>query len=260
MQTRTVHKKKETDAPHEEKEAVVEIEHLKKSFNGKAVLKDVNLKVLRGENMVVLGRSGEGKSVTIKCMMRLEEPDSGKITILGKNVLKMDEDELNALRKKVGFLFQSSALYDSMTVRENLEFPLREWKKKQEEIDSLVEEVLDSVGLLDAIEKMPSELSGGMRRRIGIARTLILKPQIILYDEPTAGLDPITSKEICELILTVQEKYKASAIIITHHLDCAKMTANRMVVLQNGECTHEGTFEDLEKSDDRFVKAFFNGS
>ncbi|MES2619562.1 MAG: ATP-binding cassette domain-containing protein [Bacteroidota bacterium] len=239
-------------------EIVVELSHLKKSFEGRYVLKDINLHVFKGENMVVLGKSGEGKSVMIKCMMRLLEPDSGTVVILGENVINMDEEHLNEVRKRVGFLFQSAALYDSMTVRENLEFPLRDLKKTQQEVDRLVEEVLDSVGLLDAIEKMPSELSGGMRKRIGLARTLILEPEIILYDEPTAGLDPVTAKEICELIVTVQKKYKASAIIITHDLECARICANRMVVLKDGECTNEGTFEELEKSNNQFVKAFFN--
>jgi len=239
-------------------ETVVEIEHLKKSFGTKEVLKDINLKIEKGENLVVLGKSGTGKSVLIKCLIGLLEPDDGKVVLLDKNVADLNDEDLNALRKRVGFLFQSAALYDSMTVRENLEFPLRDLKKKnQGEIDTLVMETLKSVGLEDAIDKMPSELSGGMRKRVGLARTLILKPEIILYDEPTTGLDPITSKEISQLILDVQKKYNAASIIITHDIECARITANRMVVIKDGECTAEGTFKELSESKDEWVNSFF---
>jgi len=239
-------------------ETVVEIEHLKKSFGTKEVLKDISLKIEKGENLVVLGKSGSGKSVLIKCLIGLLEPDEGKVILLDKNVTELNDEDLNALRKKVGFLFQSAALYDSMTVRENLEFPLRDLKKKDRgEIDALVTETLKSVGLEDSIDKMPSELSGGMRKRVGLARTLILKPEIILYDEPTTGLDPITSKEISQLILDVQKKYNAASIIITHDIECARITANRMVVIKEGECTAEGTFKELSESKDEWVNSFF---
>jgi phospholipid/cholesterol/gamma-HCH transport system ATP-binding protein len=239
-------------------ETVVEIEHLKKSFGTKEVLRDISLKIEKGENLVVLGKSGSGKSVLIKCLIGLLEPDDGKVILLEKNVADLNDEDLNALRKKVGFLFQSAALYDSMTVRENLEFPLRDLKKKdQGEIDALVLETLKSVGLEDSIDKMPSELSGGMRKRVGLARTLILKPEIILYDEPTTGLDPITSKEISQLILDVQKKYNAASIIITHDIECARITANRMIVIKEGECTAEGTFKELSESKDEWVNSFF---
>src|SRR6201988_2548029 len=214
-------------------ETVVEIEHLKKSFGTNQVLKDINLKIEQGQNMVVFGKSGSGKSVLIKCLVGLLEPDEGKVIILGKDIIELKNEELNNIRKKIGFLFQSAALYDSMTVRENLEFPLRELKSiKEEELDSMVKEALENVGLLEAIDKMPSELSGGMRKRVGLARTLILKPEIMLYDEPTTGLDPITSKEISKLILEVQKKYNTASIIITHDVECARITANRMIIIK----------------------------
>jgi phospholipid/cholesterol/gamma-HCH transport system ATP-binding protein len=239
-------------------ETIVEITHLKKSFGNNHVLKDINLKIEKGENLVVFGKSGSGKSVLIKCMVGLLTPDDGKVTVLGKNILELKNDELNVLRKKIGFLFQSAALYDSMTVRENLEFPLRDLKDKpQEEIDALVIETLKSVGLENAIDKMPSELSGGMRKRIGLARTLILKPEVILYDEPTTGLDPITSKEISKLILDVQKNYNAASIIITHDVECARITANRMMVIKDGACVAEGTFKELSASEDEWVSSFF---
>ncbi|HKC67045.1 MAG TPA: ABC transporter ATP-binding protein [Bacteroidia bacterium] len=239
-------------------ETIVEIEHLKKSFGNNHVLRDINLKIAKGENLVVFGKSGSGKSVLIKCMVGLLMPDDGKVSVLGENILELKNEELNTLRKKIGFLFQSAALYDSMTVRENLEFPLRDLKKKpQEEIDALVLETLKSVGLEKAIDKMPSELSGGMRKRVGLARTLILKPEVILYDEPTTGLDPITSKEISHLILDVQKNYNAASIIITHDVECARITANRMVVIKEGECIAEGSFKELSESKDEWVSSFF---
>jgi len=240
-------------------EAVItEIEHLKKSFGNNNVLKDINLKIAKGENLVVFGKSGSGKSVLIKCLVGLIEPDEGKVIVLGKDISELKNEELNILRKKVGFLFQSAALYDSMTVRENLEFPLRDLKSKpKEEIDALVIEALKNVGLEDAIDKMPSELSGGMRKRVGLARTLILKPEIILYDEPTTGLDPITSKEISNLILEVQKKYNTASIIITHDVECARITANRIIILKDGTSAAEGTFDELSESKDESVRAFF---
>lgn len=239
-------------------ENVVEIEHLKKSFGKNEVLKDINLTLAKGENLVVLGKSGSGKSVLIKCLVKLIDADDGKICALGKNMDELDGSSLNELRKKIGFLFQSAALYDSMTVRENLEFPLRDLRKmKQEEKDAKVLEALQNVGLAEAIDKMPSELSGGMRKRIGFARTLILNPEIMLYDEPTTGLDPITSKEISQLILAMQKKYNTASIIITHDIECARITANRVMVLKEGAFIAEGTFQELEKSNDEWIRSFF---
>jgi phospholipid/cholesterol/gamma-HCH transport system ATP-binding protein len=240
-------------------DTVIEIEHLKKTFGKNAILKDMNLKVKKGENVVVLGKSGSGKSVLIKCMVGLIEPDEGKINILNTTIADIDSDQLNILRKKVGFLFQSAALYDSMTVRENLQFPLRDLKSKPKaEIDALVVEALENVGLKDAIDKMPSELSGGMRKRVGLARTLILKPEIILYDEPTTGLDPITSREISHLILEVQKKYNTASIIITHDMECARITANRIIVIKEGMSVAEGSYKELSESKDEWIRAFFN--
>lgn len=238
--------------------SVAEIKQLKKSFGSNNVLNGIDLKIDKGENLVVLGKSGSGKSVLIKCLVGLIEPDDGTIVLLGKNISGLKDDELNILRKKVGFLFQSAALYDSMSVRENLEFPLRgEKSKTREEIENLVIEALTNVGLEQSIDKMPSELSGGMRKRLGLARTLILKPEIILYDEPTTGLDPITSKEISKLILDVQKKYNTASIIITHDIDCARITSNRMIILKDGRSFAEGTFNELSGSADEWISSFF---
>ncbi|MDF2455082.1 MAG: organic solvent transporter ATP-binding protein [Cytophagaceae bacterium] len=242
----------------ESSNTVVDIKGLKKSFGNKHVLQNINLTLAKGENLVVLGKSGTGKSVLIKCMMRLIQPDEGEIEVLDKNILELKEHELNDMRKCIGFLFQSAALYDSMTVGENLEFPLRGEKDVSvEETNKRVLEALQNVGLEDSIHKMPSELSGGMRKRIGLARTMMLKPQIMLYDEPTTGLDPITSKEISKLILEVQKKYNTSSIIITHDMECARITANRIVILKEGEVAMEGTYEELKKSEDEWVRSFF---
>lgn len=239
--------------------SVVEIKDLYKSFGSNHVLRGFNLNLKKGENLVVLGKSGSGKSVLIKCMVGLLTPDKGIVEVFGKNIPKLDRDELDHIRVKIGFLFQSSALYDSMTVRENLEFPLRRhWiSKTREEVDELVLEALDNVGLKDAIDLMPSELSGGMRKRIGLARTLILKPDIILYDEPTTGLDPITSREISNLIVDIQHKYNTSSIIITHDMACAKIVSNRVMVLVNGIKFTEGTYDELNNSIDPQIKPFF---
>jgi phospholipid/cholesterol/gamma-HCH transport system ATP-binding protein len=242
-----------------EEEIVIAIKGLKKSFGEKHVLKDINLAVKKGENVVVLGRSGTGKSVTIQCIVGLLQPYGGSLKVFGDEVAEMNDNELKELRIKIGFLFQSGALYDSMTIRENLEFPLtRVLKlKEQQEIDKRVEEALDSVGLLEAIDKLPSDLSGGMRKRAGLARTIIVNPEIILYDEPTTGLDPITSREISDLILSIQNKYKTTSIIITHDMECARIAADRMLVMDNGEFIAEGSFEGLHKSTNKTVRAFF---
>jgi len=239
--------------------SVAEIKHITKSFGTRVVLKDIDFRIEKGENLVVFGKSGSGKSVLIKCMAGLLSPDDGEVLMLGEKIEGLNNHELNILRKRIGFLFQSAALYDSMTVRENLEFPLRDLKlKKKDEIDALVREALQNVGLEDAINKMPSELSGGMRKRIGLARTLILKPEIILYDEPTTGLDAITSKEISELILEIQKKYNTASVIITHDVECARIVANRIIIIKEGLLVAQGTFKELSESDDQWVRSFFN--
>ena len=235
------------------------MEHLKKSFGNNHVLRDINLVINKGENLAILGQSGTGKSVLIKSIVGLVEIDDGKLFIYGKNISELKDRELVEVQKKIGFLFQSGALYDSMTVRENLEFPLRKQLRSipKDKLESIVQEALHDVGLDEAIDKTPSELSGGMRKRLGLARTLILKPEIMLYDEPTTGLDPITSKEISNLILEVQRKYNTTSIIITHDIECTKLTADRIIVIKDGICAAEGTFNDLEKSSDPWVRSFF---
>lgn len=248
--------------PHkvsDKNEVVVSIKHVKKSFGDKDVLKDITLDLRKGENVVVLGRSGQGKSVAIQCIVGLLKPDGGSLKVFGEEVADLSDQELKELRKRMGFLFQSGALYDSMTVRENLEFPLtRVLKiKDQAELDKRVEEVLDGVGLMDAIDKLPSDLSGGMRKRAGLARTMIVKPEIMLYDEPSTGLDPITSREISELILNMQKKYKTSSIIITHDMECARITADRILIMDNGEFIAEGSFDELRRSKNEIVASFF---
>lgn len=240
-------------------EIAIEITGLSKSFGSQVVLKDITVNLYKGENLIVLGKSGSGKSVLIKCIVGLLAADNGTITVMGKNVLKSGRDELAKLREKIGFLFQSGALYDSMTVRENLEFPLKRIKRELDEKqrEDKIHEVLENVGLADAIDKMPSQLSGGMRKRISLARTLVVDPDIILYDEPTTGLDPVTSDEISELINDIQIKYKTSSMIITHDIECARATADRLIMLKDGEVYLTGNLEEMEKSEDEMVKAFF---
>ncbi|MGV8133920.1 MAG: ABC transporter ATP-binding protein [Mangrovibacterium sp.] len=238
---------------------VIEIGKLQKSFGAQMVLKDISLDLRDRENLVILGKSGSGKSVLIKCIVKLLIPESGTIHVLGENVSSLSSIGLKELRKKVGFLFQSGALYDSMTVKQNLEFPLRRIKKEltEKEISEKVAEVLENVGLADSLNKMPSQLSGGMRKRISLARTIVVDPQIMLYDEPTTGLDPVTSDEISELINDVQKRYKTSSIIITHDIECARHTANRIIMLKDGEVYQEGKLEDFENSTDDLIKSFF---
>ena len=242
-----------------ELEKVIEVNDIKKKFGDNAILTGISFTVNKGENVVILGKSGTGKSVTIKCIAGLLRQDEGSLKVFGQEVKDLDTDALKALRCRLGFLFQSAALYDSMTVRENLAFPLKRVLKIKDkaEIESRCIEVLQAVGLSDAIDKMPSDLSGGMRKRMGLARTLIVKPEIILYDEPTTGLDTITSKEISQLILDMQEQYDASSVIITHDIPCAKITADRVLIMNEGKCFAEGTYEELENSDDNFIRSFF---
>ena len=239
---------------------IIEIKDLHKSYGTNHVLDGFHLNLMEGENLVVMGKSGSGKSVMIKCLIGLEQIDSGSILIMGKDMNAISSEDLDEIRTEVGFLFQGSALYDSMSVRENLEFPLRRHTKKFgviEDTTPLVLEALRNVGLENTINLMPNELSGGMKRRVALARTLILQPKIILYDEPTTGLDPITSKEIILLMKTIQEKYKTSSIIITHDIDCARVIANRMILLIDGVNYAEGTFAELAATKDPKIQAFF---
>ena len=241
-------------------EPVISITGLYKSFENLQVLKGIDFTLFKGENIAVLGKSGSGKSVLIKIIVGLLKPDKGEVFVLGKQVDKLDTKELNALRLRIGFSFQNSALYDSMNVYQNLAFPLTMNVKNlsKKEVDAAVDEVLDAVGLKDKLKQMPSDLSGGQRKRIGIARTLILKPEIMLYDEPTSGLDPITSTEIIELINEVQQQYNTSSVIITHDLTCAKTTGNRTAILSEGQFLKVGDFEEVFDSDNEQIKGFFN--
>lgn len=239
---------------------IIAINDLYKSFGkDNHVLKGLSFSVKKGENLVVLGKSGSGKSIAIKCLVGLLKADKGTIKVFGTEITKLDETALNEIRLRIGFLFQNGALYDSMSVRENLSFPLVRHSESltPAEVDKAIIDILASVGLLESIDKMPSELSGGMRKRVGLARTLILKPEILLYDEPTTGLDTITSREISELILSIQKKYKTTSIIITHDMACAKQTADRIVILKDGIINAEGTYETLENSKDEWVRSFF---
>jgi phospholipid/cholesterol/gamma-HCH transport system ATP-binding protein len=238
---------------------VITIRGLEKSFGDFAVLRGIDLDLFQGENLVVLGRSGTGKSVLIKIISGLLSSDKGKVMVLGKDINEIKDRELQELRIRIGFSFQNSALYDSMTVRKNLEFPLVRNRKgiTRKEIDTSVERVLDAVGLSQTINQMPSELSGGQRKRIGIARTLILNPEIMLYDEPTAGLDPLTCIEINDLINEVQQRFNTSSIIITHDLTCAKSTGDRIAMLLDGQFQRVGSFSEVFNTEDERVKPFF---
>jgi len=240
-------------------EYVVHVNNLNKSFGENVVLRNFNFQLKKGESVVVIGKSGSGKSVFIKCLIGLIKPDSGAIKILGQEIGDLSKDGLDEMRSQIGFLFQSNALYDSMTVRENLEFPLRRHgiKKTKEETSRLITEALTNVGLAETIDMMPSELSGGMKKRIALARTLILKPQIILYDEPTTGLDPVTGREISNLMLKVQKQYNTSSIIISHDINCVKIVADRIVLLIDGSCYATGTFDELKSSTDKKINQFF---
>jgi phospholipid/cholesterol/gamma-HCH transport system ATP-binding protein len=243
-----------------EKNTIIEVDSLNKSFGKNHVLRDFSFVLKEEENLAILGKSGSGKSVLIKCIIRLIMPDSGIIRVLGQDISGLDQDQMDLLRKDVGFLFQSNALYDSMTVRENLEFPLRRhWTKEERSAnaDTAVREALEDVGLGHTIDMMPSELSGGMRKRIALARTLILKPKVILYDEPTTGLDPITGREISQLIVKIQQKYKSSAVIISHDMNCIRITSNRIIMLIEGKNYAEDTYENLTRLTDPKVSEFF---
>lgn len=239
-------------------DTVIEVKNLQKSFRNMEILRGIDLKLHKGENIGIIGKSGCGKSVLTKCIVRLVEPDEGEVYISGNDVLTMNDNELTEIRKKVGYLFQGGALYDSMNIRENLEFPIRrtQFIRHRQEVESMVVEALENVGLLSAIHKMPAELSVGMRKRIGLARAIILKPEIIFYDEPTSGLDRLTAGEISDLIVEIQEKYQASSIIITHDLKCAKTATNNIKLLKNGLFYAQGTFDELIHSDDKEIRDY----
>ena len=241
------------------KNSVIKIDNLKIKFGSLEVLKGITLELFEGENLVILGKSGTGKSVLIKCLVRLLSADEGTISVQGQEISNLKSKELDNVREKIGFLFQSGALYDSMTVRQNLAFPLKRIKKEltPEQIEAKIIETLENVGLPNVIDKMPSELSGGMRKRISLARTVIIDPSIMLYDEPTTGLDPVTSDEISLLINDIQKKYKTSSIIITHDIECARAVADRIVMLDEGKIYMEGTLADFEKSKDELIQSFF---
>jgi phospholipid/cholesterol/gamma-HCH transport system ATP-binding protein len=239
--------------------AVLTVSHLYKSFEDNHVLMDFNLELFKGENVVVLGKSGSGKSVLIKCIIGLLKPDRGSIQVFGESIPDMNDNDLDKIRTKIGFLFQSNALYDSMTVRQNLEFPLRRHSVKvvQKDMDEMVNNALGDVGLAHTVDMMPEELSGGMRKRIALARTLILKPEIILYDEPTTGLDPVTGREIIRLMVDIKKKYNTSALIISHDMNCVQLASDRVVILVDGVCYANGSYPELNRNQDPKVKQFF---
>jgi len=258
MEPKTAHKAPESG--QREQEVVISIRDLTKSFGENHVLRGFNLTLHEGENLVVMGKSGSGKSVMIKCLVGLMEPDTGTVEVLGQDIATLEQADLDQLRSDIGFLFQGSALYDSMTVRENLEFPMRRHREKLGNVKDtlpLVMEALENVGLAHTMDLMPAELSGGMKRRVALARTLILKPKLILYDEPTSGLDPITSKEIIELMREIQHKYGTSSLIITHDVDCARVISERILLLVDGVNYAEGSYRELSGSQDPKIEAFF---
>lgn len=257
METKT--KKALKTGEHPNHQPLIMFKEVYKSFGTNKVLNGISFSVNKGENLIILGRSGSGKSVAVKCLVGLTKADKGEITVMGKDVTKLNEQELNQIRMKIGFLFQNGALYDSMTVRQNLAFTLEHNNRNlsNEDVNAAILEALTNVGLADAIDKMPSELSGGMRKRIGLARALIIKPEIIIYDEPTAGLDTITAREIIELIRSIKLKYNATSIIITHDLTCAKYTGDRIIVLKDGIIKAEGSYDEIENNTDEWVKSFF---
>lgn len=240
-------------------EPVITFKNVYKSYGNNKVLNGISFSINKGENLVILGRSGSGKSVAVKCLVGLTKVDKGEILVMGKDITKLNEYDRNQIRKKIGFLFQNGALYDSMTVKQNLAFTLQHNNKnlKEFEVETAIIEALKNVGLEEAIDKMPSELSGGMKKRIGLARALIIKPEIIIYDEPTAGLDTITAREIIELIRSIKLKYNATSIIITHDLTCAKYTGDRIIILKEGVIKAEGSYNDIENNTDNWVKSFF---
>lgn len=241
---------------------IADIKNLYKSFNGKKVIDGISFSLYTDENLVVLGKSGTGKSVIMKCIVRLLNPDEGSILVFGTDMLNCTEEELNTVRTHIGYLFQEGALYDSMTVRENLIFPVKRNKTfrniNNEELEELVEHNLESVGLVDAIDKWPSELSGGMKKRAGLARSLMLSPELIIYDEPTTGLDPYTASAISDLIIEIKEKYETSSIIITHDIKCAKKAGDRLLILNEGKFIAEGTFDEVSRNPAPEIKLFFN--
>jgi phospholipid/cholesterol/gamma-HCH transport system ATP-binding protein len=244
-----------------EKERIVHISNLTKSFGDHRVIEDISFSLFQGENLVLLGRSGTGKSVIMKCIVGLMEPDSGEVNVFGKDIRNCSEREMSEIRTRIGYLFQEGALYDSMNIRENLLFPARRNRKlmklSEKELQELVERNLESVGLADAVDKMPGELSGGMKKRAGLARTLMLSPEMIIYDEPTTGLDPFTSEAINELILKVRQEFRTSAIIITHDIKCAEVTGDRLLLLHNGNIVAEGTIDALRRHPDAEVRNYF---
>lgn len=254
-----VEKDEQFSASSSTAQPLITIKNLWKSFGDNEVLRGFNLQLYDGENLVIVGKSGSGKSVLLKCIVRLMNFDDGEIIVLDKKVAGLEQDELDQLRVDVGFLFQGSALYDSMTIRENLEFPVRRHPERigDQDLEIVVRQTLASVGLEHTMELMPAELSGGMKRRIALARTLMLKPKIILYDEPTTGLDPITSKEIIELIMSIQREYKTASLIITHDMDAARIMANRMIILVDGVDYARGSYQELARSEDPKIRAFF---
>lgn len=241
------------------KDVVIEIEKLRKAFTEGEVLSEINLTLKRRQNIVIMGRSGTGKSVLLKCIVKLIEPDEGTLKVFNTDMLEISDEKLEVFRKKVGYVFQGGALYDSLSVRENLEFPLRRTKNisHKGELNDLVQEALENVGLSGAIDKMPAELSGGMKKRVGLARTLIMKPEIILYDEPTTGLDPITSREISELMLAIRDKYDTTSLTVTHDVKCARLTSDWIKLLKDGRFYAEGTFDDLSGYKETEIKEYF---